>query len=71
MLMPAIDFRNVAADFGLTAPNFYGGERTRRHILEIEFKNGAVYRYTNVAPSVYRNLMAAESSTVKPAERSN
>ena len=26
---PAIDFRDVASDFGITTPNFYGGERTR------------------------------------------
>ena len=37
------------------------GYSKRRHVLEIEFKNGAVYRYTNVAPLVYRNLMAADS----------
>ena len=29
--------------------------------LEIEFTNGAVYRYFNVPPEVYRGLMAAES----------
>jgi len=32
-----------------------------RHILEIEFSNGAVYRYPQVAPSVYRDLMASDS----------
>jgi len=37
------------------------GYRKRRHILEIEFVNGAVYRYLEVASSVYRELMAAES----------
>ena len=29
--------------------------------LEIEFTNGAVYRYSDVPPEVYRGLMAAES----------
>lgn len=29
--------------------------------LEIEFTNGAVYQYFDVAPKVYRGLMAAES----------
>src|ERR1700730_7634468 len=30
-------------------------------VLEIEFVNVAVYRYTQVAPSVHRELMAADS----------
>jgi hypothetical protein len=29
--------------------------------LEIEFSNGGVYRYINVSPAVYRDLVAAES----------
>lgn len=33
------------------------GYSRRRHILEIEFVNGAVYRYLEVPPSVYRELM--------------
>ena len=37
------------------------GYSRRRHILEVEFANGAVYRYLEVAPSVYRDLMNAES----------
>src|SRR5437773_8765092 len=37
------------------------GYSKRRHILEIEFVNGAVYRYLEVSPSVYRDLMKAES----------
>lgn len=39
------------------------GYSKRRQILEIEFVNGAVYRYVQVAPSVYRDLMAADSKT--------
>jgi hypothetical protein len=39
------------------------GYSNRRHFLEIEFSNGAVYRYVAVAASVYRDLMAAESKT--------
>lgn len=39
------------------------GYSKRKHILEIEFANGAVYRYINVPPSVYRDLIAAESKT--------
>ena len=39
------------------------GYSKRRHILEIEFANGAIYRYLEVAPSVYRDLIAAESKT--------
>ena len=39
------------------------GYSKRRHILEIEFVNGAVYRYLEIAPSVYRDLMIADSKT--------
>jgi hypothetical protein len=39
------------------------GYSKRRHILEIEFTNGTVYRYVDVPPSVYRELMSAESKT--------
>jgi KTSC domain len=37
------------------------GYSKRRHILEIEFVNGAVYRYLDVPVTVYGDLMAAES----------
>jgi hypothetical protein len=37
------------------------GYSKRRHILEIEFVNGAVYRYLDVPLSVHRDLMSAES----------
>jgi hypothetical protein len=37
------------------------GYSKRRHILEIEFVNGAIYRYRDVPPSVYRDLMSAKS----------
>jgi hypothetical protein len=37
------------------------GYSKRRHILEIEFGNGAVYRYLDVPPAVYRDLMSAAS----------
>ena len=37
------------------------GYSKRLHILEIEFLNGAVYRYLQVAPSVHRDLMASDS----------
>jgi hypothetical protein len=39
------------------------GYSKRRHILEIEFVNGAVYRYSKVTPSVHRELMSADSKT--------
>lgn len=39
------------------------GYSRRRHILEIEFVNGAVYRYLDITPSVYRELMIADSKT--------
>jgi lysyl-tRNA synthetase class 2 len=37
------------------------GYSKRRHILEIEFVNGAVYRYLHVPATVYRDLMSSES----------
>jgi KTSC domain len=37
------------------------GYSKRHHILEIEFVNGAVYRYFDVSLSAYRDLMSAES----------
>jgi hypothetical protein len=30
-------------------------------ILEVEFVNGAIYRYLDVAPAVYRDVLAAKS----------
>ena len=39
------------------------GYSKRRHILEIEFVNGAVYRYLDVPPAVYRDLVSADSKT--------
>jgi len=37
------------------------GYSKRRHVLEIEFVNGAVYRYLDVPLSAHRELMSAES----------
>src|SRR5213596_2598264 len=37
------------------------GYSKRRHILEIEFVNGAAYRYLAVPVTVYRDLMSSES----------
>ena len=37
------------------------GYSKRRHILEIEFVNGAIYRYFDIPLSVHHDLMWAES----------
>ena len=37
------------------------GYSKRRHMLEIEFVNGAAYRYLEVPVTVYRDLMSSES----------
>jgi hypothetical protein len=37
------------------------GYSKRLHALEIEFRNGAIYRYIDVLPDVYRELLAAQS----------
>src|SRR3977135_864685 len=37
------------------------GYSKRLRALEIEFRNGAIYRYLNVAPAIYHDLMIAPS----------
>jgi regulator of extracellular matrix RemA (YlzA/DUF370 family) len=37
------------------------GYSRRLRALEIEFRNGAIYRYLNVDPVIYHELMAAPS----------
>lgn len=37
------------------------GYSKRQHALEIEFRNGAIYRYLDVPPQTYRDLIAAPS----------
>lgn len=39
------------------------GYSKRLHALEIEFRNGAIYRYLNVDPAIYHQLMMAPSKT--------
>ena len=37
------------------------GYSKRLHALEVEFVNGAVYRYSNVPPEIYRAFITAKS----------
>ena len=37
------------------------GYSKRLHALEVEFVNGAIYRYINVPPEIYRDLLDAPS----------
>jgi len=37
------------------------GYSKRLHALEVEFVSGAVYRYSNVPPQLYRDLLSAVS----------
>jgi KTSC domain-containing protein len=37
------------------------GYSKRLHALEIEFRNGAIYRYLDVAPKIYHDFMIAPS----------
>ncbi len=37
------------------------GYDTTSSILEVEFLHGGIYQYTNVPPTIYHGLMAAES----------
>ena len=44
---PRIDLRDVAGAFGISAPNYYGGERSKRHILEMTGNGVALIDYNN------------------------
>lgn len=44
---PTFDLRDVAGEFGITAPNYYGGERTKRHILEMTGNGVGLIDYNN------------------------
>jgi hypothetical protein len=44
---PRFDFRDVATEFGITAPNFYGGQRVKKHILEMTGNGVALFDYNN------------------------
>ena len=37
------------------------GYDTQNRVLEVEFKDGSVYQYTNVPPSEYEGIMASSS----------
>ena len=37
------------------------GYSKRLHALEVEFVNGAIYRYSNVPPEIYHELLGAPS----------
>jgi KTSC domain-containing protein len=37
------------------------GYSQRLHALEVEFISGAIYRYSNVPPQIYRDLLGAAS----------
>jgi KTSC domain len=37
------------------------GYSKRLHALEVEFVSGAIYRYSNVPPQIYRDLLSAAS----------
>jgi len=49
--------REPIASSALTA----AGYSKRLHIMELEFTNGAIYRYLGVPPGVYREFMSADS----------
>jgi hypothetical protein len=49
--------RTTVASSTIASIGYDGGER----ILEVEFRNGHIYRYFLVPPLVHRSLMAADS----------
>ena len=44
---PKVDFRDVAAAAGLTAPNVYGGVKAKKYILEMTGNGVAIFDYDN------------------------
>lgn len=37
------------------------GYDPKRHVLEIEFKNGGIYQYAAVSEKIHKKLMAADA----------
>ncbi len=44
---PAVEFRDIAAEAGLTAPNVYGGVKSKKYILEMTGNGAAVFDFDN------------------------
>jgi hypothetical protein len=44
---PKVDFRDIAAAAGLTAPNVYGGLTTKKYVLEMTGNGAAVFDFDN------------------------
>ena len=44
---PKVEFRDIAAAVGLTAPNIYGGIATKKYILEMTGNGAAVFDFDN------------------------
>ena len=77
---PAIDFRDIAAAAGLSFRNSYGGEKTKRYILEMTGNGVGVVDYNNdgrpdlvfpdgKAPALYRNEGSGKFAAVPGAFR--
>src|SRR5882724_11492710 len=44
---PKVEFRDIAAAAGLTAPNVYGGVTTKKYILEMTGNGAAIFDFDN------------------------
>jgi hypothetical protein len=44
---PKVDYRDIAAAAGLTAPNIYGGVTTKKYILEMTGNGAAIFDFDN------------------------
>src|SRR3982074_1352984 len=44
---PKVEFRDIAASSGLTAPNTYGGVTTKKYILEMTGNGAAIVDFDN------------------------
>jgi len=58
---PSVMVSHIAHDPVASAVLSTAGYSKRLHVMEIEFCNGAIYRYLDVPADVYRDFLAAES----------
>ena len=58
---PAVMVSHIPREAIASAILSTAGYSKRLHVMEIEFCNGAIYRYLDVPADVYRSFMAAES----------
>jgi hypothetical protein len=67
---PKVEFRDIAAAAGLTAPNVYGGVATKKYILEMTGNGAAIFDFDNDGkPDIFLINGARLDPGVKAASR--